>query len=60
MPWRSDSDPSVGLTVCTCWRVSSTGRAPAFNTVARSRASASVNPPVISPVPPVIGLCTRR
>ena len=58
MPWCSDSAPSVGLTVCTCSRVSSTGRAPAFSTVARSRASASVNPPVISPVPPVIAPCT--
>ena len=57
MPWCSDSWPSVGLTVCTDWRVSSTGRAPAFSMVARSLASCSVNPPVITPVPPVIGLC---
>ena len=59
MPWCSDSWPSVGLTVCTDWRVSSTGRAPAFSCVARSLASCSVNPPEITPVPPVIGLSTR-
>ena len=32
MPCCSDSGPSVGLTVWTDWRVSSTGRAPAFST----------------------------
>ena len=54
MPSLSDSSPSVGLTVRTDCRVSSTGNAPAFSWVARSRASCSENPPVISPEPPVI------
>ena len=50
-PCRSDSSPSVGLTVCTDCLVSSTGSAPAFSCVARSFASCSAKPPVISPIP---------
>ena len=54
IPWCSDSWPSVGLTVTICWRVSCTGSAPAFSTVARSFACCSVKLPVITPVPPVM------
>ncbi len=58
MPWRSDWAPRVGLTVWTDCRVSSTGRAPAFSTVARSFASCSVKLPVISPLPVITPFTT--
>ena len=58
MPCRNDSSPSVGLTVCTDCRVSSTGSAPAFSTVARSLASVSSKPPLITPLPFVMGSFT--
>ena len=58
IPCSNDSPPRVGLTVRTDCRVSSTGSAPAFSCVARSFASCSAKPPVISPIPPVMADCT--
>ena len=51
MPWCNDCEPSVGLTVWTDWRVSSTGSAPAFSCVARSLARCSVKEPEMTPEP---------
>ena len=58
MPAVSWSPPSCGDTVSTEEMSNETGRAPYFSTFARSRASASVNVPVICAWPPGIGFST--
>src|SRR2546421_807107 len=54
MPWRIESAPSEGPTVRSSSTATGAGNAPARSTMARSRASSTVNWPVITARPPGI------
>ena len=54
IPWRMESAPSDGPTVRSSRMVTGAGSAPARSTMARSRASSTVNCPVMTARPPGI------
>ena len=54
MPWRMESAPREGPTVRSSRIVTGAGSAPARRTMARSRASSTVNWPVTTARPPGI------
>ena len=55
--FRTDSSPSVALTLCSCKTLNSKGRAPEFNWITNSRAR-SKDKPLICPWPRITAFTT--